>query len=259
MTLAVYRRSERQRHSSAKPFRAISRRRSSNGSPRIRTKLTLGGEAREVTALFSDVRGFTRRCEGLSADAVVTFLNQIHTPLTQAVLAEAGTIDKYFGDGLMAFWNAPLEVPKHASRACRAALAMQNSMPALNRSCCSRPQSEPYQPIDIGIGINIGEVFVGNMGAEQRFDYSIVGDPVNVAARLEAATKEFDVPILVSKAVADAAAGLSVFAARRDRSQRQNRREQRFCAACGSKRHRFRLSCFCGFAPKGARCNASRH
>ncbi|MGO9134204.1 MAG: CHASE2 domain-containing protein [Methylovirgula sp.] len=208
MTIAVYRHSERQRQFVRKAFSRYLAPALVERLAEDPTKLTLGGEAREVTVLFSDVRGFTRRCEGLSAEAVVTFLNQVHTPLTEAVLAEAGTIDKYIGDGLMAFWNAPLDVPQHASRACRAALAMQKSMTRLNTdlAAAATANGEPYQPVAIGIGINLGQVFVGNMGAEQRFDYSIVGDPVNVAARLEAATKEFDVPILVSKAVADAAA-----------------------------------------------------
>jgi adenylate cyclase len=207
MTIAVYRRSERQRQFVRKAFSrylapALVERLADDP-----TKLALGGESREVSILFSDIRNFTRRCEGLDAAAVVAFLNEVHTPLTEAVLDEAGTIDKYIGDGLMAFWNAPLDIPQHAARACRAALAMHAAIARLNsgRAQTARLRGEDYEPIAIGTGLNLGEVFVGNMGAEQRFDYSIVGDPVNVAARLESATKELQVPIVVSSSIVKAA------------------------------------------------------
>lgn len=208
MTIAVFRRSERQRQFVRKAFSrylapALVERLADDPA-----KLTLGGEAREVTILFSDIRNFTRRCEGLDAAAVVAFLNEVHTPLTEAVLDESGTIDKYIGDGLMAFWNAPLDVPQHAARACRAALAMHKAIARLNAEGAQAAdlRGEDYELVAIGIGLNLGEVFVGNMGAEQRFDYSIVGDPVNVAARLESATKELQVPILVSASIVKAAA-----------------------------------------------------
>ncbi|MCC2095428.1 MAG: adenylate/guanylate cyclase domain-containing protein [Hyphomicrobiales bacterium] len=170
-------------------------------------QLSLGGETRDVTILFSDARDFTPRSETLDAAGVVRFLNALHTPFTGAVLRHKGTIDKYIGDGLMAFWNAPLRVEGHANRACAAALEMLAEVPAIDavlaRDATARGAS--HMPLRIGIGINTGEVFVGNMGSDQRFDYSIVGDPVNVAARLESATKEFAVPILVSEPVRDAA------------------------------------------------------
>ena len=173
------------------------------------SQLRLGGEQRRVTILFSDVRDFTTRAESLSAEGVVDFLNALHTPLTRAVLNEAGTIDKYIGDGLMAFWNAPLDVADHASRACRAALDMIAQIPEIDRAIAARAAAEnrPHVELRIGIGINTGDVFVGNMGSQQRFDYSIVGDPVNVAARLESLTKEFGVAILVADATAQAAQG----------------------------------------------------
>jgi adenylate cyclase len=132
MTVAVYRRSERQRQFVRKAFSrylapALVERLAEDPS-----KLELGGEARDVTVFFADVCDFTLRSEGLSAVEVVQFLNSVHTPLTEAVLARSGTIDKYFGDGLMAFWNAPLDVAHHAEHACAAALALRAALPAIN-------------------------------------------------------------------------------------------------------------------------------
>jgi adenylate cyclase len=169
--------------------------------------LRLGGETRETTVLFSDVRDFTSRAESLDAEGVVRFLNALHTPLTAAVLAEGGTIDKYIGDGLMAFWNAPLDAPDHADRACAAALAMQQAALDLDAQMeqAARAAGSPHIPVRIGVGLNTGLAFVGNMGSEQRLEYSMVGDTVNVAARLEAGTKGVGAPILVSRATADAA------------------------------------------------------
>jgi adenylate cyclase len=207
MTIAVYRRSERQRQFVRSAF-------SRYLAPALVARLAadpasleLGGEARNVTVLFSDMRDFSSRSEKLAATAVVDLLNRLHTPLTHAVLAQSGTIDKYLGDGMMAFWNAPLDVPNHADQACRAACAMCAVLPGLNAELAaeSAAASLPHQPVQIGIGINSGEVFVGNLGSQQRFDYSIIGNPVNVAARLEAATKELRVPIVVSATTAAAA------------------------------------------------------
>lgn len=163
-------------------------------------RIRLGGEARPTTVLFCDARDFTARSEKLSAEEVVAFLNALLTPLTDCVLAEGGTVDKYLGDGLMAFWNAPLDQKDHAARACRAALAMQAAIPELAARVAAADEAagRPAIPLRIGIGINTGAGFVGNMGSAQRFDYSMVGDAVNTAARFEAATKTFDVPIIVS-------------------------------------------------------------
>ncbi|MFN3890480.1 MAG: CHASE2 domain-containing protein [Beijerinckiaceae bacterium] len=171
------------------------------------SRLRLGGETRETTVLFSDVRDFTSRSELLDAEGVVRFLNSLHTPLTAAVLAQGGTIDKYIGDGLMAFWNAPLDAPDHADRACAAALAMQQAALDLD----TRMEREAMEagtvhiPVRIGVGLNTGLAFVGNMGSEQRLEYSMVGDTVNVAARLESGTKGVGAPILVSRGTAAAA------------------------------------------------------
>ncbi|MDT2021721.1 adenylate/guanylate cyclase domain-containing protein [Methylocella sp. CPCC 101449] len=171
------------------------------------SRLKLGGDTREVSILFSDARDFTARAETLDAEGVVRFLNALHTPLTGAVLAERGTIDKYIGDGLMAFWNAPLIVTDHADRACAAALAMQAAIPDIDAVLQAQAEAEgrSHVPLAVGIGLNAGPVFVGNMGSDQRFDYSIVGDPVNVAARLETATKELGVSIVASAAIRAAA------------------------------------------------------
>ncbi|MBX9760474.1 MAG: adenylate/guanylate cyclase domain-containing protein, partial [Beijerinckiaceae bacterium] len=171
------------------------------------SRLRLGGETRETTVLFSDVRDFTSRSEMLDAEGVVRFLNSLHTPLTAAVLAEGGTIDKYIGDGLMAFWNAPLDAPDHADRACSAALAMQKAALELDARMEqeSAENGTVHLPVRIGVGLNTGLAFVGNMGSEQRLEYSMVGDTVNVAARLESGTKGVGAPILVSRNTAAAA------------------------------------------------------
>lgn len=210
MTLRVYRRSERDRKQVREAFSrylapAVVERLAADPS-----RLRLGGEARVMTMMFCDARDFTARAETLDAESVVSFLNALHTPLTAAVLAEMGTIDKFVGDGLMAFWNAPLDVPDHATRACAAALAMIEAIPDIDArmagSAGSGPADRPPR-VSIGIGINTGEAFVGNMGSEQRFDYSVVGDAVNIAARLETATKDLRVPIIVSDATRTAARG----------------------------------------------------
>jgi len=165
------------------------------------SRLRLGGETRDVSILFSDARNFTARSEALDAAGVVQFLNALHTPLTAAVLAQRGTIDKYIGDGLMAFWNAPLDIDDHADHACAAALTMLAAVPDIDAGLRREAEAagRPHTPLAIGIGLNTGSAFVGNMGSDQRFDYSVVGDPVNVAARLEAATKEWGVPIIAAE------------------------------------------------------------
>lgn len=172
--------------------------------------LRLGGETRSVTVLFSDARDFTARSETLDAAGVVAFLNRLHTPATACVLAEGGTIDKYIGDGLMAFWNAPLETPDHPAAACRAALAIIDAVADLDRAMAAEAAAagRRHLPVRVGVGLNTADVFVGNMGSAQRFDYSIVGDGVNVAARLETATRTFGVAILTTAATARAAPGM---------------------------------------------------
>ncbi len=172
--------------------------------------LKLGGQTKPLTILFFDLRGFTARAESMPAEKVIRFLNAVHTPLTQAVLDERGTIDKYIGDGLMAFWNAPLDVPDHPGHACHAALRMAATLPGIKAALAAEiGETETPEAIGLGIGIHTGLACVGNMGSTLRFDYSIVGDSVNTAARLEPLTKVYGVPILVSEDVADAATGFA--------------------------------------------------
>lgn len=173
------------------------------------SRLKLGGETKPLTVLFSDLRDFTARSEDMPAENVIRFLNLMHTPLTAAVLAERGTIDKYIGDGLMAFWNAPLDVVDHVDCACRTAIAMQRCMSDVEATLAREigPDIVAHGPLRLGIGISTGMAFVGNMGSSLRFDYSTVGDTVNTAARIEPLTRIYDVPIIVSHAVAAVARG----------------------------------------------------
>ena len=146
----------------------------------------LGGERRVLTVMFSDIRGFSGFSETMRPEQLAAFLSEYLTPMTDLVLASDGTLDKYIGDAVMAMWNAPLPVGDHADRACGAALAMQAALGPLNRAWATRGRPT----IQIGIGVNTGPMSVGNMGSEARFDYTVLGDAVNLAARLEPLTKE---------------------------------------------------------------------
>ncbi len=165
------------------------------------TRLVLGGEKRELSVMFCDVRNFASLSEELTAAEVTTLVNELLTPLSDIILQQRGTIDKYMGDGIMAFWNAPLDVNDHAERACRSAIAMIDIMPALNRHWEQQAYKagRSFKPIEIGIGINTGECCVGNLGSSQRFDYSAIGDNVNIASRLENLTKLYGVPIVIAE------------------------------------------------------------
>ncbi len=166
----------------------------------------LGGEQRVLTLMFCDIRSFTTLSEGLSAVELTSFLNEYLTPMTEAVLAENGTVDKYMGDAIMAFWNAPLDDPAHASHAVRAALMMRKTLAALNRHWAERaPDSGRAFQIKFGVGLNTGECCVGNLGSTRRFDYSAIGDEVNVASRLEGASKVLGVDIVASGLTRDQA------------------------------------------------------
>ncbi len=174
-------------------------------------KLKLGGETREVSVLFADVRGFSRISEGLTAEELITFLNRLFTPLSEVILEERGTIDKFMGDAVMAFWNAPLLDGAHARNACIAALRMLTELDTLNAAWASeaRERGETAVPVRIGIGLNTGECCVGNVGSPQRFDYSILGDVVNIASRLEGETKSYAIPIVAGETTAAAAPDLA--------------------------------------------------
>lgn len=162
-----------------------------------RNALRLGGDDRELTMMFVDVRGFTELSERLQPAEVVRFLNTLLDALSRHVTANEGTLDKFIGDSIMAFWNAPVDVSNHPAKAVRAALAMRETLASLNATDAFG-FGKDYQ-VGIGIGIHTGLACVGNMGAETRFNYSAVGDAVNVAARIESACKEVGFDILVSE------------------------------------------------------------
>ncbi len=170
-------------------------------------KLVLGGETRELTILFSDVRGFTTISESYKSDpqGLTTLINRLLTPLSHAVMDTGGTIDKYMGDNIMAFWNAPLDNDAHARDACTAALSMLVRLKHLNADRKQEAQASqiPFLPLEVGIGINTGECVVGNIGSDMRFDYSVLGDAVNLAARLEGQTKFYGVAIIIGAKTAE--------------------------------------------------------
>jgi len=165
------------------------------------SRLKLGGETRDMTLLFSDVRGFTTISEGLDAEELTRFLNSLFTPLSNIILDEQGTIDKFMGDAVMAFWNAPLDDSNHPSHACSAALRMMGEMAGLNERWRQEAEAKgrPFKPVQLGIGLNTGVCCVGNLGSETRFDYSVIGDNVNVASRLEGQSKTYDVGTVVGE------------------------------------------------------------
>jgi adenylate cyclase len=169
-------------------------------------KLVLGGEEREMTIMFSDMRGFTSISETYKNDpqGLTALMNRFLTPLTNAILNRKGTIDKYMGDAIMAFWNAPLDDKDHELNACEAALDMLERVDALNQSREQEAKEEgrPFIPLNIGVGLNTGICVVGNMGSDQRFDYSVFGDSVNLASRLEGQSKEYGFPIIVGSRTA---------------------------------------------------------
>jgi adenylate cyclase len=172
-------------------------------------KLVLGGEEREMTIMFSDVRGFTTISESYKKDpqGLTRLMNRFLTPLTNAILARKGTIDKYMGDAIMAFWNAPLDDKEHQINACEAAIDMLERIDGLNKMREQEAQEggHVYIPLNVGIGLNTGTCVVGNMGSDLRFDYSVLGDSVNLASRLEGQTKEYGFPIIVGSNTALAA------------------------------------------------------
>jgi adenylate cyclase len=169
-------------------------------------RLVLGGEEREMTIMFSDVRGFTTISESYKKDpqGLTSLMNRFLTPLTNAILDRKGTIDKYMGDAIMAFWNAPVDDNDHQLHACEAALDMLDRIDVLNkqREIEAKEGDQTFIPINIGVGLNTGACVVGNMGSDLRFDYSVLGDSVNLASRLEGQSKEYGFPIIVGSKTA---------------------------------------------------------
>lgn len=187
---------------------------------RNKGKLTLGGESRQLTLLFSDVRGFTAIAEEFRDDpeALTLLMNRFLTILSNAIMAQKGTIDKFMGDAVMAFWNAPLDNDDHVRAACRAALKMIADVEAFNAKRLRKPKrprtgqkdqkntgrtpAVKVHQINVGIGINTGQCVVGNMGSDTRFDYTALGDPVNVASRLEGQSRYYGSAIILGQATA---------------------------------------------------------
>lgn len=163
-------------------------------------QLELGGEVRQMTVLFSDVRGFSRISERFGPQELIGFLINLLTPMTDVLLARKATIDKYIGDAVLAFWNAPLDDPEHERNAAWAALEMLETLKRQNAESADDP-AWPGQ-VAVGIGLNTGPCCVGNMGSRQRLSYSLIGDTVNLASRLESLTKFYGVAILVGESLA---------------------------------------------------------
>lgn len=179
------------------------------------TRLELGGETRALSVLFSDVRGFTAISESFkdNPQGLTELMNRFLTTMSDAILDHEGTIDKFMGDAVMAFWNAPLDIEHHEHNSCRAALAMIERVDALNNAVAEEARillaENPdldltVHRIDIGIGINSGNCVVGNMGSRNRFDYTALGDTVNVASRLEGQSKPYGVKIVLGSSTAEA-------------------------------------------------------
>jgi adenylate cyclase len=173
-------------------------------------RLQLGGETRMLTLMFSDIRGFTTISESFKANpqGLSRLINRgFLSPMTRLIMARRGTIDKYMGDCIMAFWNAPLDDPEHADHACASALAMLAELDRINRQLEAEAAAEGrvFHPIHIGVGLNTGECVVGNMGSDERFAYTAMGDAVNLASRLEGQSKTYGLSIVLGEATRAAA------------------------------------------------------
>jgi class 3 adenylate cyclase/CHASE2 domain-containing sensor protein len=158
-------------------------------------KLNLGGEKRNITIFFSDIRGFTPISERLEPEELVHLLNEYLTEMTSIIRKNQGLVDKFMGDAIMAFWGAPLDQPDHAERACSSSLEMIDKLKELQKKW----KKEGIPSFDIGIGLNSGEAIVGNMGSSNRFDYTAMGDNVNIASRLEGLNKNYGTNIIISE------------------------------------------------------------
>ncbi len=165
-------------------------------------RLQLGGEEREMTVLFCDIRGFSRISEQYDPKEVINFLTGFLTPMCNILLDKKATVDKFIGDAILAFWNAPLDDPDQFRNSARAALQMVNSLERLNREMPQKAGQVWPPDVKIGIGMNAGLCCVGNMGSQQRLSYTLIGDTVNIASRFEGLTKQYGVQILIGSALA---------------------------------------------------------
>jgi adenylate cyclase len=200
-TVYLYRRTEMQR---AEIRRAFSRYVSPSVVKQLVAKpeqLTLGGELRDLTLMFCDVRDFTTISEHLGAEELTAFINSLLTPLTDVIIERKGTVDKYMGDAIMSFWNAPLDDADHARHACEAVVLMMAAVDKFNsqRRIVAEKAGQVFDPVRIGIGVNSGECCVGNLGSLRRFDYSAIGDNVNITSRLEGLTKRYRLPVIIGE------------------------------------------------------------
>jgi adenylate cyclase len=173
-------------------------------------KLKLGGERRRMTVLFSDIRGFTTLAEGMKPEELVRVLNTYLNRMTELVFTHGGVLDKYIGDAVMAFWNAPFDQADHARRGVMTALAMRDALAVLNAS-----GDLGKGELHVGVGLNTGDMVVGNIGGQNRHDYTVIGDNVNLASRVEGLTKEYGVDILITGSTA-ADAGSEILKRRLD-------------------------------------------
>lgn len=171
--------------------------------------LKLGGEERDMTILFLDIRSFSKISEGLEPQEIVTFLNLFLTPMTEILQAHNATIDKYIGDAIVAFWNAPLDDPDHENNACAAVLAMNAALVDLCARYDHQDEIKWPENLSMGIGLNTGICCVGNLGSEQRFSYSMIGDAANLASRIEGMTKQYGVDSLMGDSTAIAASDVA--------------------------------------------------
>ena len=174
-------------------------------------QLKLGGELRELTLMFTDIRGFTHISESLDPQALTQLMNSFLTPMTRVIQDREGFIDKYIGDCIMAFWNAPIDVPSHAQKAILAAFDMRAELKRINAMLKETAEKEDRAEVElrIGIGLNSGICCVGNMGSEQRLEYSVLGDTVNIASRLESLSPAYGVDLVIGE---ETASGASEFA-----------------------------------------------
>jgi adenylate cyclase len=203
--LAHYR-TEKQRQQTAEAFGRYLSPKMAERVSRDRNALKLGGDERVLTVMFADARGFTALSERYAGDpqTLTGIVNRFLSAMSNEIQRLDGTVDKYMGDAVMAFWNAPEDQADHAVTACRAALAMQDAIARLNEAWQTDPEfagpDRTPPRIGVGVGVNTGRCVVGNMGSESRLEYSVIGDPVNLASRIESQTKSYRVPIMITEA-----------------------------------------------------------